>query len=45
MLLVMTSGQNKKARYIKLTCKKGEFWVKHQNWTFVQLNEFKVFPN
>jgi hypothetical protein len=44
MWTVLSSAGNKPARYIKIICKKNKYWVKHQNWTFVQLNELKVFP-
>ncbi|HPN32771.1 MAG TPA: discoidin domain-containing protein [bacterium] len=45
MLMVFTSGFSKKARYIRLTCLKNNFWAKHKDWNFIQLNELKVYPN
>ncbi len=44
MFTVMTSCAGCEARYIRINCKTGKFKVKHRDWTFVQLNEIKVFP-
>ncbi len=45
MLMVFTSGGGKNTRFMKITCFKDNYWVKHKDWNFVQLNEIKVYSN